>query len=88
MTTSTISDERIRDVSFGAGMIHVTLMDGRSISTPLHWYPRLRGATLGQLAQWQLTGNGAGLHWEQFDEDLSVAGMLRGLPAAGHRTAR
>jgi hypothetical protein len=60
-------------------------MDGRRISTPLAWYPRLAGATPEELAKWEIIGAGGGLHWEQFDEDLSVEGMLRGYPAAGYK---
>jgi hypothetical protein len=85
MTTSKIPDERIKDVSFDGGILTVALMDGRRISTPLAWYPRLNGATRAQLEQWEIIGDGDGLHWAQFDEDLSVEGMLRGFPAAGYR---
>lgn len=86
MTTSTIPDERIKGVSFDADSVIVELLDGRRISTPLAWYSRLAGATLTQLEKWEIIGDGDGLHWEQFDEDLSVEGMLRGFPAAGYRT--
>jgi hypothetical protein len=85
MTTSKIHDDRIKGVSFDASSMTVALMDGRCISTPLAWYPRLHGATRAQLEQWEIIGDGQGLHWEQFDEDLSVEGMLRGFPAAGYR---
>jgi hypothetical protein len=85
MTTLKIPDERIQGVSFEAGSMTVSLMDGRRISTPLAWYPRLSGATRAQLEQWEIIGDGTGLHWPLFDEDLSVEGMLRGLPAAGYR---
>lgn len=85
MTTSKIPDERIKDVSFDGSSMTVALMDGRRISTPLAWYPRLNGATRAQLEQWKIVGDGDGLHWEQFDEDLSVEGMLRGFPAAAYR---
>jgi len=85
MTTSKIPDERIKDVSFDGSSMTVALMDGRCISTPLAWYPRLNGATRAQLEQWEIIGDGDGLHWAQLDEDLSVEGMLRGFPAAGYR---
>ena len=63
------------DVSF----IHVLLSDGREISAPLDWFPRLRNATDKQRQQWELIGHGVGIHWEAIDEDISVAGLL-GLP--------
>jgi hypothetical protein len=88
MTTSRIPDERIKAVSFDDRSLIVELLDGRRISTPLAWYPRLAGATLQQLEKWEIIGDGDGLHWEQFDEDLSVDGMLRGFPAAGYRTVK
>lgn len=85
MTTSTIPDERIKDVYIDDTHLTVKLMDGRRIATPLAWYPRLAGASKAQLSKWEVIGDGEGLHWEQFDEDLSVEGMLKGWPAAGYR---
>lgn len=85
MTTLTIPDERIKHASVDATHLTVDLMDGRRISTPLAWYPRLAGATQMQLEQWEIIGDGEGLHWEQFDEDLSLEGMLKGWPAVGYR---
>ena len=55
------------------------LSDGREISVPLSWFPRLQQATDDQRQQWELIGNGVGIHWEVIDEDISVAGLL-GLP--------
>jgi hypothetical protein len=55
----------------------VTLVDGRSISVPLAWFPRLLGATAEQRRCWELLGGGEGIHWPDVDEDLSVAGLLR-----------
>ncbi len=75
------ADERVKDVSFTADLINVDLMDGRKISVPLIWYPRLFNATLEQREAWQICGGGYGLHWEALDEDLSTEGMLRGAPA-------
>ena len=56
----------------------VELLDGRTISAPLAWFPRLSKATQKQLANWELLGNGEGVHWPELDEDLSVAGLLAG----------
>ena len=61
--------------------LRVDLLDGRSISAPLAWYPRLLHATPQQRANWQRAGGGYGIHWPEIDEDLSVEGLLRGLPA-------
>jgi len=56
----------------------VHLVDGRRVSAPLVWYPRLLHATPDQRNHWELIGEGEGIHWPQIDEDLSVAGILRG----------
>jgi hypothetical protein len=70
-------DEPVK-VEIGADSLVVTLKDGRVISTPITWYPRLAQATPQQLAEVEL---GAwGLHWEELDEDLSIRGMLLGKP--------
>ncbi len=54
----------------------VTLSDGRVVSAPLAWFPRLLEATARQRADWELIGGGIGFHWEAIDEDISVAGLL------------
>ena len=77
------ADERVKDVTFTEDNISVDLMDGRTISTPLIWYPRLYHATTDQLANWQVCGGGYGIHWPDIDEDLSTEGLLRGAPAPG-----
>lgn len=74
-------DERVKDVRFTEDTISVDLMDGRSITVPLVWYPRLLNVSPEQLAQWEICGGGYGIHWEALDEDLSTEGMLRGAPA-------
>ena len=61
----------------------VDLVDGRVISAPLHWFPRLLNATAEQRDEWRLIGQGEGIHWPAIDEDLSVEGLLRGAPAPG-----
>jgi len=57
-------------------MLHVQLVDGREIGAPLEWFPRLRDATPAQRANWRLIGQGVGIHWEDLDEDLSIAGLV------------
>jgi hypothetical protein len=56
----------------------VTLADGRAVSAPLVWFPRLLNASAEQRQRWQLIGAGEGIHWPDIDEDLSIAGLLRG----------
>ena len=79
------ADERVKDVHLSDTAISVDLMDGRTITVPYIWYPRLLNATAEQRKKWEICGGGYGLHWEEIDEDLSTAGMLRGAPAPGAR---
>jgi Protein of unknown function (DUF2442) len=65
------------NVSFTEDALSVDLADGRHVSVPLEWYPRLREATAEQRARWRLIGRGLGIHWDELDEDTSVAGLLR-----------
>jgi hypothetical protein len=58
--------------------IIVELVDGRTITAPLVWFPNLMGATKQQLENWELLGDGEGIHWPDVDEDLSVEGLLVG----------
>jgi len=77
-----VTDERVLDVRFDEASLIVDLMDGRTISAPLVWYPRLLRATPEQRADWRKAGAGYGIHWPEIDEDLSTEGLLRGAPAA------
>jgi Protein of unknown function (DUF2442) len=65
------------DVSFGNDDIQVALADGRAISVPLSWYPRLLEASPKDRKNWRLIGGGLGIHWESLDEDVSVESLLR-----------
>lgn len=76
------ADERVADISINEDELSVRLKDGRTISVPLAWYPRLLHATKEQRANWKISGAGYGIHWEDIDEDLSSEGLLRGAPAA------
>jgi len=79
MRTLTLeSDPLATDVSFSADAFKVVLIDGRELSIPLAWFPRLLHGTPEQRLQWELIGRGEGLHWEELDEDISVAGLLAG----------
>ena len=76
------ADERIADVEITEDELSVRLRDGRKISVPLAWYPRLLHATEEQRNHWEIAGAGYGIHWEDIDEDLSSEGLLRGAPAS------
>jgi len=69
---------RAREVSISEDELTVLLADGRKISVPLVWFPRLLHATADQRQNFELLGEGEGIHWPDVDEDLSVAGLLRG----------
>jgi len=73
--------DRVADVHFGDGTMSVDLEDGRTITVPLEWYPRLGRATPEQRSNWQIAGAGFGIHWPEIDEDLAVEGLLRGAAA-------
>lgn len=78
---ATTADERVADVEITEDQLSVRLMDGRTISVPLAWYPSLLHATKDQRDNWQIGGGGYGIHWPEIDEDLSTEGLLRGAPA-------
>ena len=63
-------------VWFSENMLVAQLEDGREISVPLEWYPKLRDASEEQLNNWRFIGGGIGIHWEELDEDLYVEGFL------------
>jgi hypothetical protein len=82
MSSSVITtDERVLDVAFSDDALIVSLRDGRVISVPLVWYPRLLNATPAQRKNWKIAGGGYGIHWREIDEDLSTEGLLRGAKA-------
>ena len=75
------ADPRIVEVFTDAEAITVHLADGRVVSVPLAWSWRLSDATPEQRSNFEIIGNGHGVHWPEIDEDLSAAGMLAGTPA-------
>jgi hypothetical protein len=75
------ADERVANVEFDDDVLSVALMDGRTISVPLAWYPRLLNASDVQRKNWRIGSGGYGIHWPDLDEDLSTEGLLRGAPA-------
>jgi len=78
--------EKVQDVRVTEDTLTVDLLDGRTISVPLTWYPRLLHATEAQRNSWQVAGGGFGIHWPDVDEDLSTEGLLRGAPAPKEST--
>ena len=75
------ADERVAGVKFTKDALSVTLRDGRTITVPLAWYPRLLNASTAERKNWRVAGGGYGIHWPDIDEDLSTEGLLRGTPA-------
>jgi len=75
------TDPRAERVQIDQDALVVDLADGRQIAVPLAWFPRLLHATEEQRSNWELLGAGEGIHWPDIDEDISVAGLLRGTPA-------
>lgn len=77
MSTLAIKFEPLAvDVAFTDSMLRVILADGREVSSPLAWFPRLLNATAEQRRGWRLIGGGIGVHWESVDEDISVESLL------------
>jgi hypothetical protein len=79
--SATASGTRVRSVGIDDAALTVGLMDGRNISVPLAWYPRLLEATTDQRRNYEIAGGGYGLHWPDVDEDLSTEGLLGGARA-------
>ncbi|HEX4293809.1 MAG TPA: DUF2442 domain-containing protein [Rhizomicrobium sp.] len=75
--------KRVADVRVSPTTLTVVLRDGREISAPLEWFPKLKQASVQDRAVWEPTATGHGIHWPKIDEDLSVDGLLKGTPAAG-----
>jgi uncharacterized protein DUF2442 len=69
------------DVRVTEDTLSVDFSDGRTVSVPLGWYPRLEHASPQERTNWRLIGNGIGIHWERIDEDISVEGLLAGKPS-------
>ena len=72
---------RAREVRVTRDELIVDLVDGRTVTVPLAWFPKLLHATARQRRRWELLGDGEGIHWPEIDADLSVAELLRGSPA-------
>ncbi len=81
MSIAVSIEPRIKDASVTDGEIIVHLADGRMVSVPLAWSWRLSDATPAQRANFEILGDGQGIHWPDIDEDLSAQGFLTGTPA-------
>ncbi|HSO84827.1 DUF2442 domain-containing protein [Thiocapsa sp.] len=89
MTTLAVQMETptASNVSVSEDPLSVDLSDGRTISVPIEWFPRLVHATPKERMRWSLIGNGQGIHWEDIDEDVSVGGLLAGQPSGESQTS-
>ena len=84
MSTYTIEapEPLAKDIVVSEDELTVHLVDGRRLSVPLVWFPRLLHASSEQRNHFEVIGEGEGIHWEELDEDISVAGLLRGVRAS------
>jgi len=80
-TAVKVQEVKIKKITVTEDTITAQLMDGRTISVPLAWSWRLSEATPKQRANWEIIGDGHGVHWPDIDEDISAEGMLCGIPA-------
>jgi hypothetical protein len=89
MSISTVEIEvpLAQDVAVTKDTLCVDLSDGRTISVPLAWFPRLVYASPTERKNWKLIGSGHGIHWEDIDEDISVEGLLAGRPSGESQTS-
>jgi hypothetical protein len=83
MTSSTIDETPVpvQDVRLTSKALEVVLRDGRTLSVPLDWYPRLVHGSPRERQRWRLISGGIGIHWPDLDEDISISGLLAGLPS-------
>lgn len=83
MTTLAIEIDELSamDVHVTDEALSVDLSDGRTITVPLVWYPRLLNGTPAERSNWRLIGRGEGIHWPDLDEDISVKGLIAGKPS-------
>jgi len=89
MNTSTVETQlpSATGVRVDDDTLSVDLSDGRTVSAPLAWYPRLSHGTPAERGHWRLIGSGQGIHWPELDEDISVANLLAGQPSGESQTS-
>lgn len=73
-----VNEARAQQVTVTADTLVVDLVDGRTISVPVAWYPRLANGTIVERTNWRFIGDGDGIHWPDLDEDISIDGLLAG----------
>lgn len=88
MNTATPSEPRIIALEVREDAVIAQLTDGRTVSVPLAWSWRLANATPAQPNRFEIIGSGEGVHWPDIDEDISVRGMLQGIPACPPKQAK
>lgn len=71
-------DEHAIEVKFTKTSLHLILADGREISAPLEWFPKLRDASKTDRNTWRFIGKGIGIHWPNIDEDIAISTLMRG----------
>src|SRR2546428_13370699 len=81
------SAPRVQDLRVTHKHLEVQLSDGRKLSVPVAWYPRLADGSPNERRDWRIIAAGTGIHWPTLDEDISVAGLLAGLPSGGNATS-
>ncbi len=74
-------EARAQNASVSEDTLTVELQDGRTVSVPISWYPRLSHGSASERNNWRLIGDGLGIHWPELDEDISVEGLLLGYPS-------
>ena len=89
MTTSSVAMETAaaQNVRVTDRALIVELRDGRVVSVPLAWYPRLAEGSPSERRRWELLGPGIGIHWPDLDEDISIEGLLQGFPSGESPTS-
>jgi hypothetical protein len=87
ISTSGLRVAEAQQVSVTDDTLVVDLVDGRTVSVPLSWYPRLTHGTPAERSKWRLIGRGEGIHWPDLDEDISVNGLLAGRPSGESQTS-
>jgi len=89
MNTSAVEIKvpKAENVRITKDTLSIDLSDGRTISVPLEWFPRLVHATIEERNNWRLIGKGHGIHWKDIDEDISVEGLLAGKPSRESQTS-
>ena len=87
ISTIELNVSAVEQVTVTLDALTVDLSDGRSLTVPLAWYPRLMNATESERQNWRLIGKGYGIHWEELEEDISVEGLLLGKPSGESQTS-